>query len=66
LCHLSPFSDKEAVAVETLQLAEVPVPGEDTELDPLDVCLSFYLSQYDSLTLRISASLVLARHANHR
>ncbi|XP_072232648.1 uncharacterized protein [Leuresthes tenuis] len=27
---------QEAVAVETLQLAEVPVPGEDAELDPLD------------------------------
>lgn len=31
------FLLKEAVEVRTLELAEVPVPGEETVKDPLDV-----------------------------
>ena len=33
------FLIQETVEVQTLELAEVPVPGEGTLLDPLDVSL---------------------------
>lgn len=33
------FLIQETVEVQTLELAEVPVPGEGTLLDPLDVTL---------------------------
>ncbi|XP_008303410.1 suppressor protein SRP40-like, partial [Stegastes partitus] len=36
---------QEIVEVQTLELADVPVPGEGTVQDPLDVCF-FYLLQY--------------------